>query len=90
MVHCDLKVRWKVASDLQFQAAISEPETPPFYGISGDLAPSSRKSLATAIVRFWRAKRLRYFSSEILRIGGIEDFELQCSNERSREQLGTM
>ena len=25
-------------------------------GISGDLAPSTRKSLAIAIVRFWRAK----------------------------------
>ena len=26
MLHCDLRVRWKVASDLQFWAAISEPE----------------------------------------------------------------
>ena len=51
------KVRWKVASDLRFRAAISEPETPSFCGISGDLAPSTRKSLAIAIVRFWCAKR---------------------------------
>ena len=56
MLHCDLRVRWKVASDLRFRAAISEPKTPSFYGISGDLAPSTRKSLAIAIVRFWCAK----------------------------------
>ena len=45
-------MRWKVASDLRFRVAISEPETPSFCGISGDLAPSTRKSLAIAIVRF--------------------------------------
>ena len=56
MLHCDLRVRWKVASDLRFRAAISEPQTPSFCGISGDLAPSTRKSLAIAIVRFWCAK----------------------------------
>ena len=27
MPHCDLRVRWKVASDLRFRAAISEPKT---------------------------------------------------------------
>ena len=56
MLHCDLRVRWKVASDLRFRAAISEPKAPSFCGISGDLAPSTRKSLAIAIVRFWCAK----------------------------------
>ena len=56
MLHCDLSVRWKVASDLRFRAAISEPKTSYFCGISGDLAPSTRKSLAIAIVRFWCAK----------------------------------
>ena len=56
MLHCDLRVRWKVASDLRFRAALSEPKTPSFCGISGDLAPSTRKSLAIAIVRFWCAK----------------------------------
>ena len=56
MLHCDLRVRWKVASDLRFRAATSEPKTPSFCGISGDLAPSTRKSLAIAIVRFWCAK----------------------------------
>ena len=43
MLHCDLRVRWKVASDLRFRAAISEPKTPSFCGISGDLAPPTRK-----------------------------------------------
>ena len=56
ILHCDLRVRWKVASGLRFRAAISEPETPSVCGISGDLAPSTRKSLAIAIVRFWCAK----------------------------------
>ena len=56
MLHCDLRVRWKVASDLRFRAAISEPKTPSFCGISGDLAQSTRKSRAIAIVRFWCAK----------------------------------
>ena len=56
MLHCDLRVRWKVASDLRFRAAISEPKTLSFCGMSGDLAPSMRKSLAIAIVRFWCAK----------------------------------
>ena len=46
MLHCDLRVRWKVASDLRFRAAISAPKTPSFCGISGDLAQSTRKSLA--------------------------------------------
>ena len=55
-LHCDLRVRWKVASDLRFRAAISEPKTPSFCGIPGDLAPSTLKSLAIAIVRFWCAK----------------------------------
>ena len=56
MLHCDLRVRWKVASDLRFGAAMSEPETRSFCGISGDLAPSTRKSLAIAMVQFWCAK----------------------------------
>ena len=55
-MHCDLRVRWKVASDLRFRAAISEPKTPSFCGISGDSAPSPRKSLAIAIARFWCPK----------------------------------
>ena len=57
-LHCDLRLRWKVASDLRFRAAISEPKTPSFCGISGDLAPSTRKLLAIAIVRFWCGKEL--------------------------------
>ena len=61
MVHCDLRMRWKVASDLRFRVAISEPKTHSFCGTSGDLAPCSidaRKSLAITIVRFWCAKIL--------------------------------
>ena len=46
MMHCDLRVRWKVASDLRFRAAISEPKTPSCCRISGDVAKSTRKSLA--------------------------------------------
>ena len=30
MMHCDLRVRWKVASDSRFRAAISEPQSPFF------------------------------------------------------------
>ena len=56
MMHCDLRVRWKVASHLRFQAAISEPKTPFCCGISGDWVQSTRKFLAIAIVRFWCAK----------------------------------
>ena len=51
MQHCDLRVRWKVASDLRFRAATCEPKTPSFCGISGDLAQSTQKSLAIGIVR---------------------------------------
>ena len=39
----------KVASDSRFRIAMSEPETPSFCGISGDLAHSTRKSLAISI-----------------------------------------
>ena len=56
LLRCDLSVRWKVASDLRFRAAISEPKTPSFCGRSGDLSQSTRKSVAIAIVRFWCAK----------------------------------
>ena len=59
---------WKVASDLRFQAAISEPETLSFCGISGDLAQSTRKSLAIAIVRFWCAKS---WAEPTVREGGV-------------------
>ena len=64
MTHCDLRVRWKVASDLRFRDAISEPKTPSFCGISGDLAPSTRKSLAVAIVRFWCANHCGHVRPE--------------------------
>ena len=56
MLHCDLRVWWKVTSDLRLRDAISELETPSFCGISGDLAPPTRKSLAIAIVRLRCAK----------------------------------
>ena len=56
MLRCDLRVRWKAATDLRFRAAISESETPSFCRISGDLASSMRKLLAIAIMRFWCAK----------------------------------
>ena len=56
MLHCDLRVRWKIASNLRFQAAISEPAIPSFCGNAGDLATLMRKLLAIAIVRVWCAK----------------------------------
>ena len=56
----------EVASGLRFQAAISEPQHPSCCGISGDLAPSTRKSLAIAIVRFWCAKVLSFFGGSPL------------------------
>ena len=43
-------------SDLRFRVAIPEPKTPSFCVISGDLAPSTRKSLVIVTVRFWCAK----------------------------------
>ena len=42
-LHCDLRARWKVASDLRFRVAISEADAPSFC-ISGDLAPSTWKN----------------------------------------------
>ena len=66
MLQCELRVRWKVASDLRFRAAISETKTPSFCGISGDLAPSTRKSLAIANVRFWYAKAAIFFLRKML------------------------
>ena len=86
MLHCDLRVRWKVASNLRFRAAISEPKTPSFCRMSGDLAPSTRKSLAIAIVRFWCAKELSIISvsrravSDPLRAGpaGNHSCEFRC------------
>ena len=70
MLHYDLRVRWKFASDLRFRAAISEPKTSSFCRISGDLAPSTRKSLAIAIVRFWCAKS---WGEAQDRLSGIEE-----------------
>ena len=52
MLHCDLRVRWKVASDLRFRAAVSEPKIPSFCGISGDLSLSTRKSLGRPVCSF--------------------------------------
>ena len=68
MLHCDLRVRWKVANDLRFRAAISEPKTPSFWGISFDLAPSTRRSLAIAIARFWCAKLKRFLRWHVCRV----------------------
>ena len=79
MLHCDLRLRWKVASDLRFRAAaISETKTPSFCGISGDLAPSTRESLAIAMVRFWCAK---HQTPVFLFVGGILKVEVECSSE---------
>ena len=46
----------EIASDLRFGVAISKPKTHCFCRKSGDLTPSTRKSPAIAMVRFWCAK----------------------------------
>ena len=58
MLHYDVRVRWKVASDLRFRAAISEPKTPLSAGILAIWLRQRGKSLAIAIVRFWCAKHM--------------------------------
>ena len=60
MLHCDFRVRWKIASDLRFRA---EPKPHSFCWNSGDLTPSIQKSLAIAIVRFSCAKLDSYSES---------------------------
>ena len=99
MLHCDLRLRWKVASDLRFRAAISEPKTPSSCGISGDLALSTRKSLAIAIVRFWCAKNMTTssksnFGTHITRVTVAKQLPLQGrkrthKTETSQEQQQT-
>ena len=76
MLHCGLRVRWKVASDLRFRAAISEPKTSSFCRTSGDLAPSTRRSLAIAMMRFWCAK---HYMHDIFRCSKLEPF---CDTEK--------
>ena len=71
MLHCDLRVRWKVASDMRFWAAISEPKTPSFCEMSGDLAPSARKSPVIAIVRFWFASGSMVSDTELSEVSGL-------------------
>ena len=80
MLHCDLRPRWEVASDFRFRAAISEPKTPSFCGISGDLAPSTRKSLAIAIVRFWCAK------DKSRQLKACQPGSKQCTNSLTKVQ----
>ena len=65
VLHCDLRARWKVTSDLRFRAAISEPKASSFCRIFGDLAPSTRKSLAIAIVRLWCTKDAIFLGQKI-------------------------
>ena len=91
MLHCDLRVRWKVASDFRFWAAISEPKTHSFCGISFDLGQSTQKSLAIAIVQFWCAK-LKLLGPHIFRRGeglpreGVGANKLGMSLETQRSQ----
>ena len=70
-------MRWKVASDLRFRAAISEP---------CDLAPSTRKSLAIAIVRFWCAKSLEEGFG--VGFGGLVGGSFRMENEAKGEAGG--
>ena len=53
---------------------ISKPEIPSFCGLFGDLAPSTRKSPAIAIVRSWCAKGpvlLNKFQNNVGKEGGL-------------------
>ena len=85
LMHFGLSLRWKVAGDLRFRAAISEPKTASFCGISGDLAPSTRKSLAIAIVRFWCAKDCWNFST----LCGVAIGKVRSKNsDLARDQIG--
>ena len=56
MVHCDLRVRWKVAGDFAISSSHVRAQNPLFLRNFWRLAPSTRKSLAIAIVRFWCTK----------------------------------
>ena len=91
MLHCDLGVRWKVTSDLRFRVAISQPKTPSFCGISGDLAPSTRKSLAIAIVRFWCTKfsRDKKSQQEKQKQNESEMFSVKTENHNKHKKATT-
>ena len=52
-----IKAAMEVASDCDFGLRFLSPKPPSFCGNSGDLAPSTRKSLAIAIVRFGALRR---------------------------------
>ena len=88
MPHCNLRVRWKVASDLRFRAAMSQPKTPSFCRISGDLAPSTRKSLAIAIVRFWCTKNM--WNSQPARGGGGASLNLPIFGREEKAPTPTL
>ena len=80
MLHCVLRVRWKVASDLRFRAAISEPKTPFFLRDFWRFGSSARKSLAIAIVRFWCAKCQTVSTQASGCLHGSLEQELMSSN----------
>ena len=52
-----------------FELRFLRPKPLFFGGISGDLAPSTRKPLAIAIVRFWCAKVRAELHRGVLRFG---------------------
>ena len=49
-------VALRCKAEMDFELRFPSPKSLFLRGISGDLAPSTRKSLEIAIVRFWRAK----------------------------------
>ena len=52
VLHCHVRERRKIASDLRLRAGSSHPQTPCFWGISGNSTPSTRESLAICVVDF--------------------------------------
>ena len=56
MLHCDLRVRWKVASDLRFRAAISEPKTPFFLRDFWRFGPVNADIASDCDCAIWCAK----------------------------------
>ena len=92
MLHCDLRVRWKVASDLWFRAAISEPSFWRFGSVNAEIASDCdcAISLTPPILAFLaktqgRPEKSKDFSfCRTLNIPGKEGKNAQKSKEKRK------